>query len=133
MWIVSIQLEERSQGADEILLWIPQTGVAIGSVIFFICITHHFLKLFLLNQMLEVYLTIFFISLLLIFLGSGVWVGISMIGVSTIGMMMFTSRPVGDAMATTMEYGLVLVTYSFTTFCLDGRNFVQNKIIRKLI
>ena len=50
----------------------------------------------------EVYLTIFFISFLLIFLGSGVWVGISMIGVSTIGMMMFTSRPVGDAMATTM-------------------------------
>ncbi len=52
--------------------------------------------------MLEIYLTIFFISILLIFLGSGVWVGISMIGVSTIGMMMFTSRPVGDAMATTM-------------------------------
>jgi len=52
--------------------------------------------------MIEVYLTIFFISILLIFLGSGVWVGISMIGVSTIGMMMFTSRPVGDAMATTM-------------------------------
>ena len=50
----------------------------------------------------EVYLTIFFISILLLFLGSGVWVGISMIGVSTIGMMMFTSRPVGDAMATTM-------------------------------
>tara|TARA_Y100001970_G_scaffold262902_1_gene347723 strand:+ start:490 stop:1800 length:1311 start_codon:yes stop_codon:yes gene_type:complete len=52
--------------------------------------------------MLEIYLTIFFISLLLIFLGSGIWVGVSMIGVSTIGMMMFTSRPVGDAMATTM-------------------------------
>ena len=52
--------------------------------------------------MIEIYLTIFFISILLIFLGSGVWVGISMIGVSTIGMMMFTSRPVGDAMATTM-------------------------------
>ena len=53
--------------------------------------------------MLDIYLTIFFISVLLIFLGSGVWVGISMIGVSTIGMMMFTSRPVGDAMATTMR------------------------------
>ena len=52
--------------------------------------------------MIEVYLTIFFISILLIFLGTGVWVGISMIGVSTIGMLMFTSRPVGDAMATTM-------------------------------
>ena len=52
--------------------------------------------------MIEIYLTIFFISLLLIFLGTGIWVGISMIGVSTIGMIMFTSRPVGDAMATTM-------------------------------
>ena len=44
MWIVSIQLAERSQGADEILLWIPQTGVAIGSIIFFVCITHNLLK-----------------------------------------------------------------------------------------
>ena len=52
--------------------------------------------------MTEIYLTIFFISLLLLFLGSGIWVGISMIGVSTIGMIMFTTRPVGDAMATTM-------------------------------
>ncbi len=52
--------------------------------------------------MIEVYLTVFFISVLLIFLGTGVWVGISMIGVSTIGMLMFTTRPVGDAMATTM-------------------------------
>jgi len=52
--------------------------------------------------MTEVYLTIFFIGVLLLFLGSGIWVGISMIGVSTIGMIMFTSRPVGDAMATTM-------------------------------
>ncbi len=52
--------------------------------------------------MTEVFLTIFFIGVLLFFLGSGIWVGISMIGVSTIGMIMFTSRPVGDAMATTM-------------------------------
>ncbi len=52
--------------------------------------------------MIEIYLTVFFIGLLLFFLGSGIWVGISMIGVSTIGMIMFTSRPVGDAMATTM-------------------------------
>ncbi len=50
----------------------------------------------------EILLIIFFISLLLFFLGSGVWVAISMIGVSTIGMMLFTSRPVGDAMATTI-------------------------------
>ena len=50
----------------------------------------------------EVLLTIFFISVLLFFLGSGIWVALSMIGVSAIGMMLFTSRPVGDAMATTI-------------------------------
>jgi len=50
----------------------------------------------------ELFLTIFFISILLLFLGSGVWVAISMIGVSSIGMLIFTTRPVGDAMATTI-------------------------------
>ncbi len=52
--------------------------------------------------MTEIFLTIFFISILLFFLGSGIWVAISMIGVSAIGMIIFTSRPVGDAMATTI-------------------------------
>ena len=52
--------------------------------------------------MTEILLTIFFISGLLIFLGSGIWVAISMVGVSSIGMMLFTTRPVGDAMATTI-------------------------------
>ena len=52
--------------------------------------------------MAEIFVTIFFISILLFFLGSGIWVALSMIGVSAIGMMLFTSRPVGDAMATTI-------------------------------
>ena len=52
--------------------------------------------------MTEIFLIIFFISVLLFFLGSGIWVALSMIGVSAIGMMLFTSRPVGDAMATTI-------------------------------
>ena len=52
--------------------------------------------------MAEILLTIFFITVLLFFLGSGIWVAVSMIGVSAIGMMLFTSRPVGDAMATTI-------------------------------
>ena len=52
--------------------------------------------------MTEIFLTIFFITVLLFFLGSGIWVAMSMIGVSAIGMMLFTSRPVGDAMATTI-------------------------------
>jgi len=50
----------------------------------------------------ELLLTIFFISILLIFLGTGIWVALSMVGVSAIGMLFFTSRPVGDAMATTI-------------------------------
>ena len=50
----------------------------------------------------ELFLTIFFISILLIFLGTGIWVALSIVGVSAIGMLLFTSRPVGDAMATTI-------------------------------
>ncbi|MDA8537535.1 TRAP transporter small permease [Candidatus Pelagibacter bacterium] len=41
MTIISINFEERSEGADEILIWIPQSAVAMGSLIFFICILHH--------------------------------------------------------------------------------------------
>jgi len=52
--------------------------------------------------MTEIFLTVFFISILLFFLGTGIWVAISMVGVSALGMMLFTSRPVGDAMATTI-------------------------------
>ena len=52
--------------------------------------------------MTEVFLSIFFISVLLLFLSTGVWVALSMIGVSSIAMTLFTSRPVGDAMATTI-------------------------------
>tara|TARA_B100001057_G_scaffold319153_1_gene319418 strand:+ start:3574 stop:4923 length:1350 start_codon:yes stop_codon:yes gene_type:complete len=59
-----------------------------------------FLKL--IEKMTEIYLTFFFITVLLFFLGSGIWVALSMIGVSAVGMMLFTSRPVGDAMATTI-------------------------------
>ena len=52
--------------------------------------------------MTEIYLTIFFIVLLLFLLGSGIWVALSMIAVSAVGMLLFTTRPVGDAMATTI-------------------------------
>ena len=52
--------------------------------------------------MTEIFLSIFFISVLLFFLSTGIWVALSMIGVSTIAMFLFTSRPVGDAMATTI-------------------------------
>ena len=40
MLIISYKFQERSEGADEILIWIPQTSVALGSTIFFICVFH---------------------------------------------------------------------------------------------
>ena len=40
MLIISFKFQERSEGADEILIWIPQTSVAIGSTIFFISVFH---------------------------------------------------------------------------------------------
>ncbi len=48
----------------------------------------------------ELGLTFIFIALLAIFLASGLWVALSLIGVAAIGMFLFTARPVGDAMAT---------------------------------
>ena len=41
MTLVSIKFEERSEGADEIFIWIPQSTLAIGSTIFFVCVLHH--------------------------------------------------------------------------------------------
>ena len=43
MLIISYKFQERSEGADEILIWIPQTRVAIGSTIFFISVFHQFI------------------------------------------------------------------------------------------
>ena len=43
MLIISYKFQERSEGADEILVWIPQTSVAVGSTVFFICVLHQFI------------------------------------------------------------------------------------------
>ncbi|MDJ0895448.1 MAG: TRAP transporter large permease subunit [Alphaproteobacteria bacterium] len=52
--------------------------------------------------MSELLLTVIFIVVLFALLGSGIWVGLSLIGVALVGMELFTSRPPGDAMATTI-------------------------------
>ncbi|MCO6179645.1 TRAP transporter large permease [Ciceribacter sp. RN22] len=43
-----------------------------------------------------------FLFVLFTLLGSGVWVGLSLLGVAWVGMELFTNRPVGDAMMTTI-------------------------------
>ncbi|MGB9700247.1 MAG: TRAP transporter large permease [Thermodesulfobacteriota bacterium] len=52
--------------------------------------------------MTDALLTIIFLLSLFILLGSGVWVGLSLMGVAWISMALFTTRPAGDAMATTV-------------------------------
>ena len=46
MLIISYKFQERSEGADEILIWIPQTSVAVGSTIFFMCVFHQLILIF---------------------------------------------------------------------------------------
>lgn len=50
----------------------------------------------------EILLIIVFLSVLFFLLGSGVWVGASLIGCAIIGMELFTNRPTGDSMAITI-------------------------------
>jgi tripartite ATP-independent transporter DctM subunit len=45
---------------------------------------------------------ILFLFVLFLLLGSGVWVGLSLMGVAWVGMELFTTRPVGDTMLTTV-------------------------------
>jgi tripartite ATP-independent transporter DctM subunit len=51
---------------------------------------------------MDLLITILLIALLFALLGSGLWIGLSLLGVAWIGMELFTSRPVGDAMAVTI-------------------------------
>jgi C4-dicarboxylate transporter DctM subunit len=50
----------------------------------------------------ELYLTGLFLFVLFLLLGTGVWVGLALLGVAWVGMELFTSRPAGDAMITTI-------------------------------
>jgi tripartite ATP-independent transporter DctM subunit len=43
-----------------------------------------------------------FLFVLFLLLGTGVWIGLALLGVAFVGMELFTSRPVGDVMITTV-------------------------------
>jgi tripartite ATP-independent transporter DctM subunit len=47
-------------------------------------------------------LTALFLFVLFVLLGGGVWIGLALLGVAAVGMELFTSRPAGDAMITTI-------------------------------
>ena len=50
----------------------------------------------------EFYAIGIFLFVLFLLLGSGVWIGLALLGVAFVGMELFTSRPAGDAMITTI-------------------------------
>lgn len=50
----------------------------------------------------EFQLIAIFLFILFLFLGTGIWVGLALLGVAFVGMEMFTTRPVGDTMITTI-------------------------------
>jgi tripartite ATP-independent transporter DctM subunit len=52
--------------------------------------------------MQEFQLIAIFLFILFLLLGTGVWVGLALMGVAFVGMEMFTSRPAGDTMLTTI-------------------------------
>ncbi|MDE4303013.1 TRAP transporter large permease subunit [Phaeobacter gallaeciensis] len=55
--------------------------------------------------MSEIYTTIIFLFVLFALLGSSVWIGLALMGVAWVGMELFTTRPAGDAMITTIWTG----------------------------
>ncbi|MEP3048187.1 MAG: TRAP transporter large permease subunit [Roseibium sp.] len=55
--------------------------------------------------MTEIYATGVFLFVLFALLGGSVWIGLALMGVAWVGMELFTSRPAGDAMITTIWTG----------------------------
>ncbi|MFY0680696.1 MAG: TRAP transporter large permease subunit [Thalassovita sp.] len=55
--------------------------------------------------MSELYATVVFLFVLFALLGSSVWIGLALMGVAWVGMELFTVRPAGDAMITTIWSG----------------------------
>ena len=51
---------------------------------------------------MDIVITLALIAFLFVLLGLGTWIGIGLLGVAWIGMELFTTRPVGDAMAVTV-------------------------------
>ena len=83
---------------------------------------------------MELLITLSLIVLLFVVLGSGLWIGLSLLGVAVFAMEMFTQRPVGDSML--LEDGLLQNFHlkpGRTAFQLNNRqdtlnNFFQHEM-----
>ena len=102
-----------STGNDATPLWIPQIGMAVGTLILFVAFVDEFVLELRgrarqrtgaerLTEMSDLVVTALLITALFAILASGVWIGLALAGVAWIGMQLFASRPAGDAMAVTI-------------------------------
>lgn len=77
----------------------------------------------------EIILISIFVASILLFLGGGVWVGISLVAASIIGMELFTNRPTGDAIA--MAIWNSISSWNLTSlplFILMGEILLRTKL-----
>ena len=146
--MLSARINDISQGQDATPLWIPQTFMAIGAVIFAIAVIDNLARILLSEYqgvdaaehdknwtnallhsrasraimvgavLLAVYFSFqamtgfdrdavalkigIFLFVMFFLLGSGIWVGLALMGVAYIGMIGFTSRDPGNAMIITV-------------------------------
>ena len=113
----SYDFQERSEGADATLLWMPQTPVAIGAVLFAVAVVHQLIETLVdydrvnpetsSNEggergMTETLAILIFVGSLFTLLALGVWVGAALLTTAAIGLALFTTRPIGDSMALTI-------------------------------
>src|SRR5438552_282248 len=81
------------------------------------------------NSAMDAFITAFLIALLFALLGSGLWIGLSLLGVAWIGMELFTSRLAGDAMAVTIWGSLSSWTLTaLPLFVLMGEILFRTKL-----
>ena len=149
--LTSARFGDVSQGRDATPLWIPQSFMSVGTVIFAVAVLDHLVRLILTDHrgvdpgeadvswsspfldsprarialaglsLLIIYVAIaamtgfdrdatflkigVFLFVLFFLLGSGVWVGLALMGVAYIGMVGFTTRNPGSAMTITIWTG----------------------------
>jgi tripartite ATP-independent transporter DctM subunit len=147
---LSAKINDISQGQDATPLWIPQTFMAIGSVIFAIAVVDNLVRILMTSWqgvddedaqpwtahlfaskqarmllsgafLLVVYSALvmmtgfdrdavalkigIFLFVLFFLLGSGIWVGLALMGVAYMGMIGFTTRNPGNSMIITVWTG----------------------------
>ncbi len=75
-----------------------------------------------------------FLFVLLVLLGSGVWVGLALLGVAFVGMELFTDRPHrGRYDHDHLDHFILVVPDCTATVYLNGRNSVSDTLVERYV